>query len=94
MQVWPVFSSESLDLGVPTEVQQIKDPALSLKQPGFDPQQWRSGLTVLVLLQVQPGFSPWPGDFHMPWVRPKTKLADLICSLLEGKNSASGIPPS
>ena len=35
----------------------IKDPALSLQQ--FGSLLWH-------------GFNPWPGNFHMPWVWPKT----------------------
>ena len=37
-------------------VQQVKDLALPL--PQLEPLLWF-------------GFHPWPGDFHLPWVRPK-----------------------
>ena len=37
-----------------------------LKDPALLQLQQRS--------QLQLGFSPWPGDFHMPWVQPKIKI--------------------
>ena len=30
-----------------------------------------------VLLHLQLGFNPWPGNFHMPWVWPK-KIKSII----------------
>ena len=30
----------------------------------------RSGLQDLAPLQLQLGFTPWPGNCHMPWVQP------------------------
>ena len=39
-------------------VQQVKDPALSLQQPGWLP--WC-------------GVNSWPGNFHMPQTQPKKK---------------------
>ena len=40
----------------------VKDPALSL--------QWLGSL-------LWHGFSPWPGNFHMVWARPKKKFLFL-----------------
>ena len=66
--------------GVPAVGQWVKDPVLSLQQlgslqtGGFDSLAQRSGLKGLVLLklwcrsQLQLGFHPWPGNFHMLWV--------------------------
>ena len=34
------------------------------------PPQW---VKDPALLQIQLSFSPWPGNFHMPWVWQKTK---------------------
>ena len=44
-------------------VQQVKDPVLSLQQLGL-------------LLWL--GFSPWPRNFHMPWVMPKKKKKLIV----------------
>ena len=38
--------------------QQVRNPALSLLQLG---------------LLLWCGFDPWPRNFHMPWVQPKTE---------------------
>ena len=42
--------------------QQVKDLALSQRWPG---------------LLLWHRFSPWPGNFHMPWVRKKKKDGDI-----------------
>ena len=44
--------------GRPLRAQWVKDTALSLLQLGS--LLWH-------------GFSPWPGNFHMPWAWPKKK---------------------
>ena len=36
----------------------------------------------LALLQLWLGFSPWPRNFHMPWVWPKKKKKSVAPSLL------------
>ena len=57
-----ICSSEDIikkaKIGVPAMAQWLKD--LTLKQ------LWRTQ-------QLQLGFSPWPGNVHMPWVWPKKK---------------------
>jgi len=45
-------------LGSSLVIQWVKDSAL--------PQLWRR-------LQLWHGFSPWPGNLHMPQMRPKKK---------------------
>ena len=52
-------------------MQRVKGPAL--------PQPWRRS-------QLQLRFNPWPGNLHMPWVRPKRKE--------KGKAQALTGPPS
>ena len=47
--------------------QWVKDPVL--------PQLWSR-------LQLQLGFSPWPGNFHMPWVQSLKK--QTLCNLVLG----------
>ena len=71
-------------IGVPTVLQLVKDPVLSLQQlglllrHGFDPQAGRvCGLRILGChscvcrhkLQLGLGFYPWPGNFHIPWTK-------------------------
>ena len=48
--------------------QRVKDPMLSLQQLGS-------------LLWGR--FDPWPGSFHMPWVRPKDKNKERGGGMLE-----------
>ena len=48
-------------------MQQVKDPALSLQQLGS---------------LLRPRFSPWPGNFHLPWVQKKKKKKPIKLSLL------------
>ena len=47
------------ELGVPTVAWQVKDQVL--------PQLW-------CRLKLQLGFCLWPGNFHLPWTRPKKKM--------------------
>ena len=49
---------KKMTIGVPTVVQQVKVLALL--------QLWHR-------LQLWLGFSPWPKNFHRPWVQPKEK---------------------
>ena len=55
---WPIwYCSKETELRNYCMAQQVKDPAMSLQQ-----------LRLLLWF----GFDPWPGNFHMPWVQPKT----------------------
>ena len=75
-QIWhldrikPPGSGNTLSDGIPWS-QWVKNPVLSLLWPGS--LQWH-------------GFNPWPGNFHMPWVKQnktkqnKTKIYIYILS--------------
>ena len=53
--------------GVPTVAQWVKNPT-AVAQVGS--LAWHSGLKDPGLLPLRLGFSPWPRNFHMPWVQP------------------------
>ena len=61
---------------VPTAVQWVKN-LTAVAQITVEGQvqslAQHSGLKDPVLLQLWLGFSPWPGNFHMPWVQPLKK---------------------
>ena len=57
-------------------------PSYSLKRCFKVPAvtQWVKDLVLLQLwsrLQLQLIFDPWPGNFHVPWVRPKKRKKDI-----------------
>ena len=62
----------------------VKDLALSLQQDGFE----HSGFKDLALpqlwcrWQLQLGFDPWPGNFHMLWVWQKENEKSVVIRIL------------
>ena len=56
--------------GVPTVTQWIKNltAAAQVAVEVVSSQTQQGGLKDLALLQLWLRFSPWPGNFHMPWV--------------------------
>ena len=63
------FLKIQIGKGVPTVVQQIKNPAAVAwvaAEVGVLSLAQHHDLKDLALLQLQLRFNPWPGNFHMP----------------------------
>ena len=87
-----MLGHNTLRPGVPTVAQWVKNPtevAQVAEEVQVWPPAWSCGLKCLVLPQLWHSsqlwlwFIPWPGNFHLPWVRPSKNNNKIFSGLTD-----------